>query len=186
VVILNDEQMKFWLGERGIQIAANGRSMYFAADGASGFMVPFPEHIGGIHHFLGSILPQPDADVYCHTSLIWVTERGIFSPVNDLVGIKLVRQMCVSYGQYPSFDDHLRFLFDPTEDLDTHAMLSVMLVSGWDVFVVPADRRRFVFLSHVGCADVVARSQDIAQAYKQHVSHWGVSDGVPEYLLKPR
>lgn len=183
MVILDIEQMEVWLRKRGIQTSTNGKSMHYTANGAFGFMVRIPEQIGGIHLFLGSILP--DFEVSCQSSLVWVSERGIWSPILDIAGSKLVRQMCVSYGQYPSFDGHLRFLFDPTEDLDAHAMLSVILVSGWDAYFVPSHGKRFVFFSHDSVADVVARSRDIAQEYKPQVSQWDISDGVPEYLMKP-
>jgi hypothetical protein len=112
---------------------------------------------------------------------IIVKETGIWSEEVESVGLYLLRILRASCAEDRPLQESRLHLFEPNEIVQANALLSLILLVGWEGYYTPQNGKYFVNLSHDDVTYVVSEDKDLIESWR---GHWGASEVVDELPLK--
>jgi hypothetical protein len=90
-------------------------------------------------------------------ALVWLTDWDIWSETIERVGLELLRGVRNSDNAVRETPAHL---FEPSEQVGTHVLLSLIMLFQWDAFLIPPVGRTIVRASHDGYVEISANSPE--------------------------
>jgi len=97
-------------------------------------------------------------------AVIWITEWGVWNPLDESPGYRIVEAMCAAAGQPTSFEAGSAFRFRADELDQAIGMLLQPMIFGWDAYYYPSwsygQDQFFQHVSHDSFATIVTRTKD--------------------------
>lgn len=167
---LTKDEAKSWCQARGLKVTAD-RFLRYEPDNSHCFTVGLGEKPSRVIALADYLVPTWE-DVPFQGALLWIRERGVWGDYSENVGAMIVQQMRLAKGESEPLEVSPGHLFGPDELFEIHSYFVVPLLFGWDAFVVPENGDYFVFVSHDGVAEVVARTAASAKELRNRVEDW--------------
>ena len=95
---------------------------------------------------------------------------------SEKTGSIIIDQMRLAQGEREGLEERPGHIFEPNEVFESHAYLLLPMLFGWDAFLIPEAGDYFVFISHDGVAEVVARTAEKAKEPRERVKDWNPKD----------
>lgn len=184
-MVLDAGSAQRWCSERGVFLdeADRPRLRY---DGRSwGMMLNVPREAGrvlSLAYVLVTTFLDFDDERRFKGCLTWVAEKGIWSESHDRVGERLANGLRIGAAEGSSIDERPAHLFDGAELVDAQSFALLVLLFGWDAFLIPSSGGYFVFAHHDGQVYFIAKTFEILADLKSRFRAWAPDDGVPRYL----
>jgi hypothetical protein len=170
VKFLTTEEAKSWCQARALKVTAD-RYLHYEPDNPHCFTLGLEEKPSRVIALADYLVPTWE-DVPFQGALLWIRERGVWGDYSEKAGEMIVQQMRLAKGESEPLEKRPGHLFGPDELFEMHSYFVVPMLFGWDAFVVPESGDYFVFVSHDGVAEVVARSADKVEELRQRVEDW--------------
>jgi hypothetical protein len=164
------EEAKGWCRARGLKITAD-RYLRYELDNAHCFTLGLEEKPSRVIALADYLVPTWD-DVPFRGALLWIRERGVWGDYSEKTGAMIIQQMRLAKGEGESVERRPVHLFGSEELIEMHSYFVIPMLFGWDAFVIPESGDYFIFISHDGVAEVVARSGEKVEELRQRVKSW--------------
>jgi hypothetical protein len=170
VKFLTTEEAKSWCHERGLKVTAD-RYLHYEPENPHCFTVGLEEKPSRVIALADYLVPTWE-DVPFEGALLWIRERGVWGDFSENVGAMIAQQMRLAKGEREPLDKRPGHLFEPEEVVEMHSYFVIPMLFGWDAFLIPEHGDYFIFVSHDGVAEVVARSAEKVEELRQRVLKW--------------
>ena len=179
---LTAEEAKIWCDGRALNLTADMRPYY--EGNPQCFTIGLEEKASRVIVLADYLIPTWN-DVHFSGALLWIRERGIWGDFSEKVGAIILEHMRRAQGERATVEERPGHLFGPQELLEMHSYFLLPMLFGWDAFLVSEDGDYFIFVSHDGVAEVVARNPETTDLMRQHVKDWNPREG-RSYYQKPK
>jgi len=170
VKFLTTEEAKGWCQARGLKVTAD-RYLHYEPDSPHCFTIGLEDKPSSLIGLVDRLLPTWE-DVPFEGALLWIRQRGIWGDHSEGTGEAMIGQMRRSKGEQRSLGELPGHLFARDEAFEAHSYVLIPMLFGWDAFVVPESGDYFIFISHDGVAEVMARTADKVEELRQRVEDW--------------
>lgn len=167
---LTTDQAKIWCQARDLKVTAD-RYLHYEPDNPHCFTVGLEEKPSRVIALADYLVPTWE-DVPFQGALFWIRAWGVWGEYSEKTGAKIVEQMRLARGESEPLEKRPGHLFGPDELFDMHSYFVVPMLFGWDAFLVPEKGEYFIFVSHDGVAEVVARAAGRAEELRKRVEDW--------------
>jgi hypothetical protein len=167
---LTTDEAKNWCQARGLKVTAD-RYLHYETDSPYCFTVGLEEKPSRVIALADYLVPTWE-DVPFQGALLWIRARGVWGDYSENTGAMIVEQMRLAKGESEPLEKRPAHLFGPEELLQMHSYFVVPMLFGWDAFVIPESGDYFIFVSHDGVAEVVARNAEKVEELRQRVQDW--------------
>jgi hypothetical protein len=168
VKVLNVNDATAWFKcEPGISnehVQFEERALFFAHPEASCIDLEYPSKIEQLPFFARSIATLAYDSIDFRGAMVWFTEWGVWSELDERIGYRTVETINRAYGQPLSFEASFGHHFRADELTETVAMLLQPMIFGWDAFYLPRwsfgeGDEFFLSVSHDSFVTVVTRTK---------------------------
>jgi len=164
------DEAKAWCQARGLRVTAD-RYLLYEPGSPHCFTVGLEEKPSSVIALANYLVPTWE-DVPFEGALLWIREWGIWGHYSENTAAMIVQQMRLAKGESEPLDKHPGQLFAPEELIEMHSYFVIPMLFGWDAFLIPERGDYFIFVSHDGVAEVVARSAERFEELRQRVLNW--------------
>jgi hypothetical protein len=181
MTILTESESSRWYTSVDIEVSESGQYLHYTSTSLQGLEISVPDGRSSLLQFAAFLTSGPERKHF-FGCVCQIADWAIFGELSDTTGIKILRQIVLSYGQGSSFSQGATYLFDPTEQIDLTAMLALVLLCGWDAFFVPAHGRYFAYVSHDGFVNIVARDSESFSECQEWLEPLNPIERIPTWL----
>ncbi|HEY3268081.1 MAG TPA: hypothetical protein VGM37_14240 [Armatimonadota bacterium] len=172
MVELPQPELQAWCAKRRLELPEDSVRPRYLGRPEFRLEMDIPQGCSAVYMFAESVIRLgPEQDGY-FGSAFWVSNFDLFGTMSDKPPIRMFRQLLLSYGCRPAFDDRMGWLLDPTEYLDHVVLLAAILLAGWDANMVPVHGGHFVHISHDDYCHVVSTDQGVIAKAVEDLSGW--------------
>jgi len=165
--VLTKAELKQWFAAfpRGGEFAQyDGSELFFAHPEANCIDVEYPPKVERIP-FLARYLATVGYDsVDFRGAMIWLSDWGVWDPLDESPGYRIVEAMCTAAGQPTSFEAAGGYHFRADELDQAIGMLLQPMIFGWDAHYYPrwsyGQDQFFLHVSHDSNVTVVTRTKE--------------------------
>ena len=165
--VLSQTEVNQWFAtfsNDGDNVQCNDSELFFAHPEASCIDVEYPEKLERLP-FLARYLATIGYEAAdFRGAMVWFTEWGVWDPLDEAPGYRLVEAMCTAAGQPSSFETGAGYQFRADELEQAIGMLLQPMVFGWDAYFYPTwsygQNQFFLHVSHDSFATVVTRTKE--------------------------
>jgi hypothetical protein len=165
--VLTKAEVKEWFAAfpRGGEFAQyDGSELFFAHPEANCIDVEYPpkvEQIPFLARYLATTGYEP---VDFRGAMVWISEWGVWNPLDESPGYRIVEAMCAAAGQPMSFEAGPGYHFRADELDQAIGMLLQPMIFGWDAHYYPSwsygQDQFFLHVSHDSFVSVVTRTKE--------------------------
>jgi hypothetical protein len=167
----------------------DGSELFFAHPEANCIDVEYPpkvEQVPFLARYLATIGYEP---VDFRGAAIWVTGWGVWNPLDESPGYRIVEAMCSAAGQPMSFEAGAGYQFRADELEQAIGLLLQPMIFGWDANYYPSwsygQDQFFLHVSHDSFVTVVTRTKEFYDRVLAHLRELDL-DAKPGHELRVR
>lgn len=165
--ILTVDEARDWCGRRRGLLNAEGLPNDQPTN-LHGILLSYENQPAGKLYFLSrSISTLLD---YWEEALLWITETGVWSSSENLHLYYRLRQ---GYGDLRHIDQAPVHLLLTHESADLTTLVHLVMLNGWDAFLVTSRDFMRVHLSHDGCAELWFPEESNLEPARRELANWG-------------
>lgn len=164
--VLSAEEVSDWLRafeKDSDYVHADKEGPFYTHTEASCIDVEYPEKLERLPFFARCVATIGYEDQHFDGALVWFRNWGVWSPLDEGIGYRIVERINEAAGQPKSFEVAPGHRFRADELSDAIGMLMQPMIFGWDCFYVPlwsyGTGEFFLFVSHDSFVSVVTRTK---------------------------
>jgi hypothetical protein len=167
---LNTENCLKFCKDHSIEIL-DGKFLRFA-DQSCAIEVLIPKLTLKAMTFAYSLLKYDEEEKKFQGALLWFKDWDIWGESVEEPAMKLWQSIRLAHGEKAPFIEKPGHLFGAEEFLDMHALFSLPLLFGWDMYLIPDHGDYFIFVSHDEVLYIVTRTDQIKDKFLAYLEHW--------------
>lgn len=159
-----NERFKPFTGSSPEEIRCDGRELFFAHPEAGCIDIEYPSKAEGLPFLARCLATLGYEPEHFRGALLWFTEWGVWQPLDEGIGYRIIEAMNSASGQPKSFEASPGHLFRADELQEAIAMLLQPMIFSWDALFVPSwsygYHQFFLHVSHDSFFTVVTRTKE--------------------------
>ena len=165
--VLTKAEVKQWFAAfpRGGEFAQyDGSELFFAHPEANCIDVEYPPKVEQIPFLARYLATTGYKPVDFRGAMVWFSEWGVWNPLDESPGYRIVESMCTAAGQPMSFETGASYHFRADELDQAIGMLLQPMIFGWDAHYYPSwsygQDQFFLHVSHDSFVSVATRTKE--------------------------